>query len=174
MNIKKSLYAAFFVTLTVIISITSLAITKKAAQSVLETRNDPETLALLQQIFTGADYYSYDADTEIYTVYGRNYEETGYAFYGVEKGFRNNIYVLVGLEDKETIKNIVVTEQHEDYAYWLILVTDNFLEQFAGLKIENCFLTGYAAGRGQVDRCNRRNHKLMGSNRGCQKCRAWK
>jgi Na+-translocating ferredoxin:NAD+ oxidoreductase RnfG subunit len=134
-----------------IISITSLAVTEKVAHAVLESQSDMETLALLQQIFTSADYYSYDVDMEIYFIYDNSRNEIGYAFYGSDRGFRGDITVLIGLEDKKTIKGIVVVRQSDDYQYWQRLVYGNFFEQFKGLKIENCFITGYGLGYGHVD-----------------------
>jgi Na+-translocating ferredoxin:NAD+ oxidoreductase RnfG subunit len=151
MNRGIALYPVIFIVLTLIISITSLAVTEKVTHAVLESQSDMKTLTLLQQIFADADYYSYNADTEIYFIYDNSRNETGYAFYGSDRGFRGDITVLIGLEDKETINGIVVVRQSEDYQYWQRLVYDSFFEQFKGLKIVNCLLKGYVGGLGQVD-----------------------
>lgn len=148
---KTLLNPLLFVTLVIIFAVSFLSITDKFTRAVLEARQDPETLILLQQIFIGANYYSYDDDTGIYTLYERGRGEIGYAFYGSDRGYRGVIDVLVGLQNNETIQGIVIIQQHEDYAYWDRLINNEFFEQFTGLKIENCFLTGYGAGKGQVD-----------------------
>jgi Na+-translocating ferredoxin:NAD+ oxidoreductase RnfG subunit len=62
-----------------------------------------------------------------------------------------DITVLIGLEDKKTIKGIVVVRQSMTINTGKRLVYGNFFEQFKGLKIENCFITGYGLGYGHVD-----------------------
>jgi Na+-translocating ferredoxin:NAD+ oxidoreductase RnfG subunit len=151
MRTGKMFYSGLTVVLTLVICITSLVVVEKHTQAVLESGNNKETLSLLQQIFMEADYYSYDAANEIYTLYNDNREVIGYSFYGTDRGFRGDIDVLIGLKDKETIYGIIVIQQYEDYSYWFKLVSSNFFKQFNGLKIENCFLTGYGLGYGRVD-----------------------
>jgi ferredoxin len=109
------------------------------AQTSLESRQDPETLALLQELFPKANCYTYSVDTEIYTLYNGNFQKIGYAFYGKEHGYRSDIVVLIGVIDKETIKNIIVISQAEDWVYWRKLSDYKFFEQFVDLKVEDCF-----------------------------------
>ena len=45
----------------------------------MESRQDPETLALLQQIFNDAVFYSFNANEEIYTIYNSSRHKLGYA-----------------------------------------------------------------------------------------------
>jgi Na+-translocating ferredoxin:NAD+ oxidoreductase RnfG subunit len=120
-----------------------MAITEKVTRAVLESRQDPETLALLQEIFAEADFYTYDAGTELYTLYDSSREEIGYAAYGEARGYASNIVVLAGLGDKETIKGILVISQRETQAYWENLDRNNFFDQFIGLKVASCFLNSY-------------------------------
>jgi ferredoxin len=108
-------------------------------QNALESRQDPETLALLQGLFPEADSYTYSFNTEIYTLYSGNFQKIGYAFYGKECGYRSDIVVLIGVIDKETIKNIIVISQAEDWVYWRRLNDYDFFEQFIDLKVEDCF-----------------------------------
>jgi electron transport complex protein RnfG len=105
-------------------------------------------LELLQSIFPEADFFTFDKDTGIYTLYNEGRSELGYAFYGSSRGYEGEIVVLVGLEDKETIRGTVVTSQSETYSYWIMLVYGNFFEQFIGLKIEDCAIK---EGGGQID-----------------------
>jgi Na+-translocating ferredoxin:NAD+ oxidoreductase RnfG subunit len=147
----KKLYPVWLFTLVVFITLSLLVNLESITRVEIAARQDQETLELLQTIFPEANLYTFDEDTEIYTIYNKGRSEVGYAFYGSDRGYRGEIIVLVGLEDKETIRGITVTQQHEDYWYWYRLIDGNFFEQFAGLKIVNCFLKGYGAGRGQVD-----------------------
>ncbi len=151
----KRLYPIFLITLVIVIAVSLLVASESITRAVIEARQDQETLELLQGIFPEASFYIFDEDTEIYTLYNNGRKEIGYAFYGRSWGFNFNIVVLVGLEDKETIKSIVVTSQYETWSYWQMLVRSNFFEQFIGLKIEDCYLSQVGEGGGQVDAVTR-------------------
>jgi Na+-translocating ferredoxin:NAD+ oxidoreductase RnfG subunit len=135
----KKLYPIFLIIFVVFLSVSLLVTFDSATLEVLESRQEQETLELLQQIFPEAYLYTYNTDTEIYTIYNAGRREIGHAFYGSDWGYRGKIVVLVGLKDTETIMDIVVTKQIEDYIYWLRLEENNFFEQFVGLKIEECY-----------------------------------
>jgi len=135
----KKLYPIFLIVCLVFISVSLLVTFEGATREVLESRQEQETLELLQQIFPEAYLYTYDTDTEIYTIYNTGRREIGHAFYGSDWGYRSKIFVLVGLKDTETIMGIVVTQQREDYQYWERMEENNFFEQFVGLKIKECY-----------------------------------
>ncbi len=147
----KRLYPILLITLVIVIAVSLLVTLESITRVVLESRQDQETLELLQTIFPEANLYSFDGGTEIYTLYNEGRSEVGYAFYGSSQGYRGDIVVLVGLEDKETIRGITVTQQREDYAYWDRLIYSNYFEQFPGLKIEDCALNWFGRIGGQVD-----------------------
>jgi Na+-translocating ferredoxin:NAD+ oxidoreductase RnfG subunit len=146
MSIKsfKKYYPVFLLTIVVVIASAFTVTTEEISRVVLESRQDPETLALLQQIFPEAVLYTYSTDTEIYTIYDISRQKVGYAAYGEGQGFSYiDIVVLVGLEDAETIKSVIVISQYETDSYWNSLMRRNFLDRFIGLNIENCYLNGY-------------------------------
>ena len=150
-NQLEKFYPILLITLVIVIAVLLLVTIENITRVKLESRQDQETLELLQGIFPEANLYTFDEDTEIYTLYNKGRSEIGHAFYGSSRGFRGDIVVLVGLEDKETIKDITVTQQREDYAYWDRLIYYNFFEQFPGLKIEDCVLDWFSSIDGQVD-----------------------
>jgi electron transport complex protein RnfG len=65
----------------------------------------------------------------------------GRGIYGGELGVKEPgpIEILVGLEDKETIKGIYVVSNSETPLYWNRLFTKNYFAQFEGLSIENAY-----------------------------------
>ena len=139
-NQFRKLYPIFLITLVFVISVSMLVTSESITRAVLESKQDQETLELLQGIFPKANFYTFDEDTEIFTLYNNGRYEIGYAFYGEGYGFSYGLVVLIGLEDKETIRGIVITSHHETRAYWEKLEENNFFEQFNGLKIEDCIL----------------------------------
>jgi hypothetical protein len=83
----------------------------------------------------------------------------GYAFYaegrgktdvGFEDGqkYPNPIIILIGLEDKETIKDILIVTQGETPQYWELLIKKNYLDQFKGLKVEDAYFKRFG---GKID-----------------------
>ena len=137
----RKVYPVLLVVLLTAASIASLVATADYTRAVMESQQDPETLAVLQQVFPEATFYSYDIDTEVYTVYNNGRNQIGYAFYGTDWGYISEITVLVGLEDAETIRGIYVTKQLDTPQYWKRLVDKNFFDQFNGLKVADCDLT---------------------------------
>jgi Na+-translocating ferredoxin:NAD+ oxidoreductase RnfG subunit len=148
-QIKES-YKVVYVIVILILSILFLIGTEKIANAVLESRQNPETVCLLQRIFSEASFYTYDTDGDIYTVFNNNRREIGWAFYGDKRGYRSVITVLVGLRDVNTIQGIVVTHQEEDNLYWFYLEHSNFFNQFENLNIEDCFIR-YSWQNGGID-----------------------
>jgi uncharacterized protein with FMN-binding domain len=59
--------------------------------------------------------------------------------YGEGTGYRGKITVLAGLKDKETIENIIIISQIEDFSYWNRLELNNFFAQFIELNVEECY-----------------------------------
>lgn len=138
-NYFRKYYPIVLLVVVIIVSTALLSAAERINRAVLESRQDPETIALLQQLFTDATFYTYSVDTEIYTLYDSKRHKLGYAMYGEGWGYRSKITVLAGLKDKETIHNIIVIHQIEDISYWNRLKNDNFFDQFIGLDVEECY-----------------------------------
>jgi Na+-translocating ferredoxin:NAD+ oxidoreductase RnfG subunit len=149
-NRFRIFYPMVFVIMVVAIMLTLLVLTESITRAELESRLDQETLEMLKGIFPKASFYVLEDD--IYIIYNNGRNEIGYAFYAEGRGFVGKMVILVGLEDKETIKGIIVVSHYESRGYWERLVKNNFLDQLMGLKIEDCYLKKkYGEGGGQVD-----------------------
>jgi len=68
-NYFRKYYPIVLLIVVIIVSTALLSAAERINRAVLESRQDPETLALLQQLFTDATFYTYRVDTEIYTLY---------------------------------------------------------------------------------------------------------
>jgi len=135
-----------------------LALTRSVTWRILEAQQDKETLDMIQTVFPEAS--SYTLENDIYTVYDNSGEKIGYAFYaegmgkyvwgGPEAGTKipGPIVILVGLEDKETIKGIFVVSHSETPGFWNWLIKENYFDQFIELKIKDAYFTRDG---GQVD-----------------------
>jgi Na+-translocating ferredoxin:NAD+ oxidoreductase RnfG subunit len=146
----KKYYPMFFLLIVIVASSALMMGAEKINREVMESRQDPETMALLQQIFDNAVFYSYNVNEEIYTIYNSSRHKIGYAMYGEDYGYRSKIIVLAGLIDKETIKSIVVISESEDLFYWNRLIAANFFDQFINLDVEECY-PSYSYLTGGVD-----------------------
>jgi Na+-translocating ferredoxin:NAD+ oxidoreductase RnfG subunit len=146
----KNFYPVLFLVIIILVCSALLMGADKVNRMVLESQQDPATVALLQQIFPEAAFYRYSVDEEIYTVYNSARHKIGYAMYGVDYGYRGKITVLAGLKDKETIKNIIVISQSEDLMYWERLIKNKFLDQFIEIPVEECY-SSYSWLPGGVD-----------------------
>ncbi len=89
-NITVSCY--IFIVLTLIISITSLAVTEKVAHALLESQSDMETLALLQQIFTVRIIIPSMIEWRFIFIYDHSRNEIGYCILWLGQGFRVRYY----------------------------------------------------------------------------------
>jgi Na+-translocating ferredoxin:NAD+ oxidoreductase RnfG subunit len=149
-NVLKKYYPVCFLIVVILVCSALLMGADKINRTVLESRQDPATVALQQQIFPSATFYRYNVDTGIYTIYDSSRHKIGYAMYGADNGYRSKITVLAGLKDKETIKNIIVISQFEDDAYWERLIKNKFFDQFIELPVEECY-SSYSWLPGGVD-----------------------
>jgi Na+-translocating ferredoxin:NAD+ oxidoreductase RnfG subunit len=127
------------------IMLTLLAFTESFTRTALQVRLDQQTLEMLKGIFPKASFYTLKDD--IYFIYDKGRHEIGYAFYAEGWGYGGKMVILVGLEDKETIKGITVVLHWETWGYWAMLVWSNFFDQLNGLKIEDCALNGGDGGQ---------------------------
>ncbi len=125
-----------------------------AGCNTLVLESDTETVTKLQGVFPETGYYTYDEENAIYTVYDTNKSRAGYAFNARGTGYSGSIHILVGLEDKETIRGIVILS-HDEYASDPFgagpgdkLYGTELSNQFIGLDIDDCALTKEG---GQVD-----------------------
>lgn len=155
MEIHKlgTLKSALFILIVLICTIFLLIINTLFIDSKLGLLKDQTTLETIQIIFPKASAYRFDEMAEMYTVYDRIRNEIGYVFYahgmgesvsgGPEIGakIRGPIVILVGLENKETIKGIYVVSHSETPGFWQYLLDRDYFNQFASLKINDAYFT---------------------------------
>jgi electron transport complex protein RnfG len=139
-----------------VIAMVLLTFVEKITYNEIVGEQEQEILEDIQVIFPLIDYYSYDDAESIYTVYDGTKTEIGFAFYAEGIGFSGKIEILVGLEDKETIKGIHIISI--DDGLWIgesdVVDMDftPFTEQFRGLKIDECMLKArFGKSEGNVD-----------------------
>jgi Na+-translocating ferredoxin:NAD+ oxidoreductase RnfG subunit len=134
------------VVITFLLALTLNVPAERAAAQ--DEQTEELSLELLQQIFPEAGSFDYDAELDIYTVYDAGNSRIGYAFYAKGDSYSEVVddevkvsgpmVFLIGLEDQDTIKDIVVISQEEEPQYWDKLELTNFLDQFKDLKIADC------------------------------------
>ncbi len=104
---------------------------------------DIEKVEMLQQVFNNANYYTYNTEGDLYTVYDTDKTQLGYAFIVVAEGYEDRIDILVGLNDAETLKGISILYTRECFGEnglrGPVINFDDFNTQFNGLKIEECY-----------------------------------
>lgn len=128
-----------------------IACTKSPNVTTLSDMTNDETRMALHSIFPEARFYIADDESEIYTVFNNRRQKIGYAFYANGWGYVGEIILVVGLQDKNTIKGIYVISHNETPSYWRLLVSGSFLYQWEGLKIEKCYTNDWAGNGGKVD-----------------------
>ncbi len=137
-NQFRIFYPIAFIIMVVAIMFALLVLTYSVTKDELEARQYQQTLDMLKGIFPEAS--SYALEDNIYTIYDNSRYEIGYAFYAKCRAWGGEINILVGLEDKETIKGMIVVSDYEHPAYRDLLVESNFTDQFIWLKIDDCVL----------------------------------
>jgi Na+-translocating ferredoxin:NAD+ oxidoreductase RnfG subunit len=148
----KRFYPVIFITAIITISVSLISIVNFVTSNHTQFQQDYETVEQFKGIFQNISYYKYDDETEVYTIYNDNKKLIGYGFYAVGRGYGGYIRILVGLENKDTIMNIIVILHHETNDYWNLLIKHEFFNQFFGLKIEDCYLV---RDNGRVDSVTR-------------------
>lgn len=137
----------------VLVTTSLLALTDSFTRAKLEAQQEQQTLEMLKGIFPEAGYYVFKDD--IYIIYDNGRYEIGYAFFASGTGYGGKMVILVGLEDKETIKGITIISHRETEMIPIgegipgpPLDFSPFVGQFIGLKINYCDLKKDG---GQVD-----------------------
>lgn len=142
-NSKK--HYLLFMAIVLIVAVFVIYILKNDVFHDLNYQADQPTLECLQVLFPEARYYIVEDD--IYKIYKANKYRIGYAYFAKGMGFRGLITILVGLEDRNTIKGISIISHSETTGS---AVDDGppidfslFVNQFINLRIDDCDLKKY-------------------------------
>jgi len=125
-NQFRIFYPIAFIIMVVAIMFALLVLMERITRAELEAQRYQQTLDMLKEIFPEAS--SYVLEDDIYTIYDNSRYEIGYAFYAKCRAWGGEINILIGLQDKETIKGIIVVSNYEHPAYRDLLVESNFTD----------------------------------------------
>lgn len=145
--LRKSM-PVMFLTLVVLISVTLLIFTESFTAPVVEKRLRQQLVDQMVDIFPDINDFDYNEEIDIYTLYNDSGESIGYAFLASGSGYGGDISILVGLEDAQTVKGIIILSHIETPDLGSRITEPSFLDQFIGLNINDVALTQDG---GQID-----------------------
>ncbi len=143
----RKIHPIMFVTLVVLISVTLLVFTETLTSAVLEERRQQQIVDELGNIFPEIDNFVYNEEIEVFTLYAGGVT-IGYAFLAIGAGYVGDIAIVVGLEDSETVKGIIIISQQETPGIGDRITGGGFISQFAGLSIN---AVNFKQDGGQID-----------------------
>ncbi|MDD5486421.1 MAG: FMN-binding protein [Dehalococcoidales bacterium] len=129
----KKFYSIIFLTGVVMIAVTLLGLTFNLTEEKILEQEHSQFLAHMAKIFPDMTHFEYEND--IYILYNEEGLE-GYAFVASAAGYSGNIKIMVGLEDKETVKGIVIMSHTETPGIGTRILDPPFISQFEGMEID--------------------------------------
>ncbi len=136
-NALKKAFPVILLTIVVAISVSLLSFADKLTRPQIEAQQQKKIQTLLTGMFP--EMSRYDLDNDIYIIYSDE-AKIGYAFIAVGKGYGGDIDILVGLENKTTIKGISIVSHTETPGLGSRITESSFTDQFAGLNIDSVAL----------------------------------
>ena len=133
-------YPILALTVVVFLSIAVLSGMDSFTRDTIQYQKELKIQRMLNQLFPEMTDYAFDESTEIYTI-SANGSKIGYAFLGVGVGYGGNIDIVVGMENKTTIKGIAVIAHAETPGLGDKILLPNFTDKFVGLDISEVNLT---------------------------------
>ncbi|MFC1846630.1 FMN-binding protein [Chloroflexota bacterium] len=139
-----------FLTLIVLVSVTLLIFTEGFTGPVVQKRLQQQVVDQMGDIFPNIVDWEHNEDIDIYTLFAdiERTQKIGYAFLATGAGYGGSISILVGLEDAQTVKGIIILSHIETPGLGSRITEPSFLNQFIGLNINNVALTQDG---GQID-----------------------
>jgi len=126
-----------FLTLVVLLSVALLLITESFTGPVVKRRLQQQVVDQMVDIFPNIEEFEYNEDVDIYTLFADKEMEQkiGYAFLATGAGYGGDISILVGLEDSQTVKSVVILSHYETPGVGSRAMEPAFLDQFQGIAI---------------------------------------
>ncbi len=137
----RKLSPIMFVTLVVLISVTLLYITEGFTSAQLHR----QVAEKIESMFP--EMTDYDFEDDIYTLYTDG-NKIGYAFLATGAGYSGEISILVGLENSEAVKGIIILSNQETPGIGSRITESDFTDKFIGLNIDDIALRQEG---GQID-----------------------
>lgn len=128
----KEFYPVIFITIVVFISIGLLAMTNAITEEKREWQKEQAITNTLQNMFPDMTEFSLEEDVYLILDEGQT---IGYAYLALGKGYGGSINILVGLEDKDTIKGIDIIEHIESPGLGAKITEDEYRNQYNNLEI---------------------------------------
>lgn len=125
-------YPILAVTVVVFIAVAVLGGLDSVTRDMIEYQKELKVQRMLNKIFP--DMTSYTSEGDIYII-SADGTEIGFAFLAVGKGYGGDIDILVGLEDKTTLKGIAVIAHAETPGLGDKILTPDFTDRFVGVDI---------------------------------------
>ncbi len=141
MKLRDSLRKVFpVILLTVVVAICVSLLTAVGGITLprIEAMEKERILSMLSETFP--DLTRYSLEEEIYTIYTEE-DVIGYAFIAVGNGYGGDISILVGLEDKATVKGITIITHTETPGLGSKITEDVFTNQFVSADVDDVALT---------------------------------
>ena len=140
-SILRKLSPIMFITLVVLISVILLTITESFTSAQLQR----DVIKKLEAMFP--EMSDHDFEDDIYILYADG-DKIGYGFLALGVGYGEKISILVGLEDAETIKGIIIVSHQESPGVGSMITESDFTDKFVGLNIDDVALRQEG---GQID-----------------------
>ena len=133
-------YPILALTVVVFLSVAVLSGMDSFTRDTIQYQKELKIQRMLNQLFPEMTDYAFDESTEIYTISSDD-TKIGYAFLGVGVGYGGNIDVVVGMENKTTVKGIAVIAHAETPGLGDKILLPNFTDKFVGLDTGEINLT---------------------------------
>jgi len=133
----RSTYPVILLAVVVAICVTILTGVGNITLPRIEALEKQKVETMLSEMFPHMTGYTFE--DEIYTVYSGD-DTVGHAFIAIGKGYGGNINILIGLEDEETIKGIIVISHTETPGLGSKITEDFFTDQFLSVRIDDVAL----------------------------------
>ena len=133
-------YPILALTVVVFLSIAVLSGMDSLTRDTIQYQKELKIQRMLNQLFPEMSAYDFDESTEIYTI-SSDGSKVGYAFLGVGVGYGGNIDIVVGLENKTTLRGIAVIAHAETPGLGDKILAPDFTDKFVGLDTGEINLT---------------------------------
>lgn len=133
-------YPILALTVVVFISVAVLSGMDSFTRDTIQYQKELKIQRMLNQLFPEMSAYDFDESTEIYTI-SSDGSKVGYAFLGVGVGYGGNIDIVIGLENKTTLRGIAVISHAETPGLGDKILLPNFTDRFVGLDTGEINLT---------------------------------
>lgn len=133
-------YPILALTVVVFISVAVLSGMDLFTRDTIQYQKELKVQRMLNQLFPEMTAYDFDESTDIYTI-SSDGSKVGYAFLGVGVGYGGDIDIVVGMENKTTLRGIAVIAHAETPGLGDKILLPDFTNRFIGLDISEINLT---------------------------------